>query len=155
MGDEKTSFTAQQALSLTSVLDEIVPRSSDGKLPAAGELGVIDYVGLALQQMPALQTTILQGLAALEDVSRRSKEKGFAALSKRDRLEVLDELALVDAAFLPTLTFLTFVGYYRDGRIVTALGLQPRPPHPGGYELPPNDLSLLEPVRRRSKMYRE
>ena len=105
--------------------------------------------------MPVLKPAIMQGLGVLEDVSRRLKAESFAALSKRDRLEVLEELASVDAAFMPTLTFLAFVGYYRDGRIVEALGLDPRPPHPGGYEMPPNDLSLLEPVRRRPKMYRE
>lgn len=157
MSDEEKSscFTAEQALSLASLLDEIVPASNDGQLPAAGELGVIAYVEAALQQMPLLKPPILQGLDTLADVCRRAKSKSFAVLSKPDRLNVLEELSSVDAAFLPTLTFLAFVGYYRDVRIVEALGLEPRAPHPGGHEMPPNDFSLLDPVRKRAKLYRD
>jgi hypothetical protein len=157
MGDEKMDpcFSAEQARSLASLLDEIIPPSSDGKLPAAGGLGVIAYVESALQQMPVLKPPIVQGLSVLEEVAGRCKSERFASLAKRDRLEVLEELASVDAAFLPTLTFLAFVGYYRDGRIVEALGLEPRPPHPGGYEMPPNDFSLLDQVRKRAKLYRD
>jgi hypothetical protein len=157
MTDEKNEvcFSAEQACCVAAVLDEIIPPSVDGKLPGAGELGVIAYVEKALKQMSVLQPVILQGLSVLEDVARRLKSESFAALSERDRLDVLEELQTVDAAFLPTLTFLAFAGYYHDGRIVEALGLEPRPPHPAGYEMPPNDFSVLEPVRRRGKVYRD
>jgi hypothetical protein len=36
-----------------------------------------------------------------------------------------------------------------------ALGREPRPPYPLGYELAPFDEALLEPVRRLPKLYRE
>ena len=48
----------------------------------------------------------------------------------------------------------TFAGYYQHPRILDALGIAPRAPHPQGYEMAANDLSLLEPVRRRGNMYR-
>jgi hypothetical protein len=38
--------------------------------------------------------------------------------------------------------------------VLTALGLEARPPHPAGYAIEPNDLSLLDPVRRRAELYR-
>lgn len=157
MADPRTDspFDEEETRVLACVLDEIIPSSGDGRLPGAGELGVAAYVESALRQMPMLEPMILQGLKALQDVSRRVKSDSFAALSKSDRLEVLRELESSDAAFLPTLTFLSFAGYYHEGRVVEALGLAPRPPHPGGYEMPPNDFSLLDPVRRRKKMYRD
>jgi hypothetical protein len=49
----------------------------------------------------------------------------------------------------------TYAGYYQHPRVMSALGLAPRPPHPLGYEMGADDLSLLDPVRRRAKMYRE
>ena len=57
--------------------------------------------------------------------------------------------------FLPVLLFQTYQGYYQIPAVLAALGLPPRPPHPKGYEIEPNDLELLEPVRAREKMYRE
>ena len=33
--------------------------------------------------------------------------------------------------------------------------MEPRPPFPLGYEQPPDDLSLLDPVRERPKLYRD
>ena len=157
MNDEKIEpcLSEEQARSLAGVLDEIIPPTNDGKLPGAGELGVIAYVEVALRQMAMLKPIILQGLGVLDDVSRRSRSESFAALSKPDRLEVLHELQSVDPAFLPTLTFLAYAGYYHDGHVVEALGLEPRPPHPAGYAIAPNDFSLLDQVRRRGKLYRD
>ncbi len=46
-------------------------------------------------------------------------------------------------------------GYYQNTATLAALGLPPRPPHPLGYEIEENDLSLLEPVRARKKLCRK
>ena len=64
-------------------------------------------------------------------------------------------MATTQPAFLPSLTFHAYVAYYQDGRVALALGLEDRPPYPQGYDMPPNDLSLLDPVRERPKLYRE
>jgi hypothetical protein len=153
--EDQPSFTEQQQRSLAALLDEIIPPRADGKLPGAGELGVVAYVEKALRQMPVLKPAIVQGLGVLEDASRRRRSDSFAALTKQARLDVLGEIQTLDADFVPTLTFLAFAGYYHDGRVVETLGIEPRPPHPAGYEMPPNDLSLLDQVRRRGKMYRD
>jgi hypothetical protein len=68
---------------------------------------------------------------------------------------VLNEIATTEPGFLPGLIFHTYAGYYQNGRVMEALGLEPRPPHPAGYEMEPGDLTLLEAVRRRPRMYRE
>ena len=45
--------------------------------------------------------------------------------------------------------------YYRDDRVMEAIGMEARPPHPSGYELEAGDWSLLEPVRARGEIYRK
>jgi hypothetical protein len=45
--------------------------------------------------------------------------------------------------------------YYRDDRVVRSLGLEPRAPFPKGHTLEQGDWSLLDPVRARSKMWRD
>ena len=45
--------------------------------------------------------------------------------------------------------------YYRDDRVMAALDMEVRAPHPDGYALEEGDWSLLEPVRGRGKIYRD
>ena len=68
---------------------------------------------------------------------------------------MLSEHESAGTGMLRGLIFHTYMGYYQDGRVMEALGLEARPPFPLGYELEPGDLSLLDPVRRRPKLFRE
>ena len=58
-------------------------------------------------------------------------------------------------ALVPGLVFQIYVRYYQHPRVLTGLGLEPRPPYPKGYEMEPADPSLLERVRRKPPLYRE
>ncbi len=45
--------------------------------------------------------------------------------------------------------------YYRDDRVMASLDMEPRAPHPQGYDIAEGDWQLLEPVRSRGKHYRD
>jgi hypothetical protein len=152
MNDETNvpGFSEDETRVLVSVLDEIIPPSADGKRPSAGQLGLAVYLDAALQKTPALRSMIVEGLADLDNQARCRYATGFAALSPENKLQLLNEQAFV----LP-LTLQTYTGYYQHPQVVGALGLEARAPHPKGYQMEPNDLTLLDGVRRRSKMYRE
>jgi hypothetical protein len=45
--------------------------------------------------------------------------------------------------------------YYRDDRVVRALGLEPRAPFPKGHSVEQGDWSLLDAVRERPRMWRD
>jgi hypothetical protein len=68
---------------------------------------------------------------------------------------VLRELEVSEPGFVPGLVFQTYATYYQHPRVLEALGVDPRPPHPKGYDLEPGDLSALERVRARGRLYRE
>ena len=142
-------LSASEKRVLASVLDEIIPPRDDGELPGAGGLGVGDHIEAALRHAPDLRSMIVQGLADLDQLARGKKAPGFAALSREDKLELLNQ-----QGFVFPLTLHTCAGYYQNSRVVEALGLESRPPHPQGYAMEPNDLSLLDPVRRRPSLYR-
>jgi hypothetical protein len=141
---------------LTQVLDEIIPRSSDGKLPGAGELGVADHIEKGLTQSPELGPLIAQGLSTVGTLARSRHPDGFAALSSEERVSVLREVEQENPAFFGILLLSTYAGYYTHRRVVEQLGLRPHP-QPDGYDLEPGDLdTLLQKVRERSeKLYRE
>ena len=56
-----------------------------------------------------------------------------------------------DAAALYTLALMH---YYRDDRVMTALGLAPRPPFPLGHPREDADPALLAPVKARAPFWR-
>lgn len=140
---------------LAAVLDEIIPPEEGGRLPGAGVL--LDGGDLAgtLRSLPGLSDAITSGIAALNVAAHAHGADGFAALSRDERRAVLHDVGAADAGLLPSLMFLAYATYYRDRRVLETLGFEARPPHPKGYEVPENDLSLIEPVRRRGRLYRE
>ncbi len=150
MSERFLSPAAEQTLAC--VLDAIIPASDDGRLPAAGALGLAAPVSEKLGDAAPL---VAQGLAAVEELAAARGASAFATLEPGDRAELLEEFAAKQPAFLPLLSFQTYTAYYQHPRVLEALGLESRPPYPGGYELEPGDLSLLDRVRGRPRLYRE
>lgn len=146
---------ADDTHTLALILDELIPPSEDGRLPGAGTLGVAADVEAAVKATPALTPVIEGGVAALEGLSRARDAGGFAALSRSERIAVLHELEGADPVFVPTLMMLAYVGYYGNDRVVAALKADMHAPHPRGYEVEPDDMALLDPVRSRAKLYRD
>jgi hypothetical protein len=140
---------------LASVLDELIPPSEDGALPGAGDIGLASHVEGTLRLRPELRPALAPGLAALDAIARGRGAASFSDLPRPERVEVLRAAEAEAPAFLPTLTFLTYVGYYENPRVLEALGLEPRPPFPKGHEVEPTDFSILDPVRERAAMYRK
>ena len=141
-------LTPAQRATLAGVLDEIVPPSADGRLPGAGALGLAGPVEASVQRTPGAVPNLARALDALA-------AEGFAALAGAERTRALEDFAARNPGFVPSLLAPTYLRYYQEPRVYAALGLEPRPPHPRGHVLEPGDLSGLEAVRRRGKLYRE
>jgi hypothetical protein len=145
-------LSADATRGLAALLDELVPPSDDGQLPGAGELGLGPTI---YETAPDLRLVIEHGLAALDERGRGGGAEDFAGLPKDERSAVLAEVAGEQTALVPGLVFQTYIHYYQHPRVLAGLQLEPRPPFPKGYEMEPSDLSLLDPVRERPKLYRD
>jgi hypothetical protein len=153
---EEDAMTDVETQTLRAVLDELIPPSADGELPGAGGLGLEAHVAAWIERMPALGSAVASGLAAIAAAAETRAAGGFVALDRDARLAVLRAVEAAEPAFLPALTFLAYTGYYHQAPVLEALGVEPRPPHPQGYEIPPSDLdALLAPVRERGAGYRK
>jgi hypothetical protein len=140
---------------LAAVLDELVPPRPDGALPGAGALGIGAHVERMVGALPDLGSVVLAGLEAIGELARARGVASFADLSPADRQGVMREAEAKAPGFTPSLTFLTFSGYYADTRVVAALGLGARAPFPQGYGVPDSDFALLENVKRRGPRWRK
>ena len=136
---------------LSAVLDELIP-ARDEEIPGAGSLGIGAFVETQLGDASSLAAS---GLTALDARARDRGAADFADLSTEERAPLLDEVAAQHPGFVESLFFHACMGYYQNPAVVTALGLEPRPPHPDGYELEPGDLGLLADVRKSGKLYRD
>jgi hypothetical protein len=143
-----------QRRALAPVLDGYIPRSDEGAMPGAGELGVAGAVDEALRRVPAMHAQVVESLAAMDRLATTRGAARFTALSAEQQAEVLGELSCSEHAFPPMLMLYTFGCYYAHPRVLAHYGLEARAPHPKGWEVAPTDLSLLEPVRRRGAIWR-
>ena len=142
----------QEIATLSAVLDTLIPPSRERGLPGAGALGLAQHLRDAVPELSAL---VDPALAELDARARESDAAGFAALTLEARHAALCELSERQPALLPGLLFQTYRAYYSHPTVLSALGVPPRPPHPEGYEIGADDLSLLENVRSRRKLYRD
>jgi hypothetical protein len=139
---------------IDALLDTIIPPSADGRLPGAGAAGLAAYLDDVARNAPELTPVLEEGLAALDARAGDRGAEDFASLDPEARAELLEGLSSEQPAFLPLLSFHVYAGYYQDPQVARALGTRPAP-FPDGYEVEPNDLSLLDPVRERAPLYRD
>ena len=130
---------------LDRVLDTLIPESEDGRMPSAGALSLAAGVRAAAA---GAEETIEAGLDALRGA-------GFETLDLGERTAVLQELEATQPAFTGGLYMAVCTLYYAHPEVLTALGLEPRPPFPKGYALDPGNLEALERVRARGKIFRD
>ncbi|HLY37769.1 MAG TPA: gluconate 2-dehydrogenase subunit 3 family protein [Candidatus Binatia bacterium] len=149
-------FTSDDERMLTTLLETILPPSTDGRLPGAGNAALVRHVASTIERMPMLRTVVEYGLSGIGERARQRNPVGWDALSAAERTAVVREFTAENEFFLPGFLFLVYTGYYVDPVVVRQFGFEPRPPHPAGYAMEAEELdALLAPVRRRGKMYRE
>src|SRR5690242_18142367 len=88
-----------QRRALAPVLDGFIPASDDGRLPAAGELGVAADLDQVLQRYSELHAQVVTSLAALDRLARGRGAARFTALSPEQQTEVMTELSCSHDAF--------------------------------------------------------
>jgi hypothetical protein len=155
MDDDGEILSADQRRLLETLLEVVIPPSPDGRLPGAGGLGLTDTIVRTVRQMPMIRPVLEYGFGALAELAIRRNPDGWTALTPAERTAVFAELTATDQFFLPAFLFLAYSSYYLARPVVEALGLEARAPHPKGYPMEADDLTLLDAVRRRGRMYRD
>lgn len=78
----------------------------------------------------------------------------FDALDTAQRLVIANAFRAEGGAPLAALSRVVLLCYYRDDRVMAALGQEARPPFPLGHVVQQGDWSLLDPVRQRPPFWR-
>lgn len=139
------SFDATQRETLRLVAGAIIPPCEARGLPGADDPAIVeDMLATAgrdaadLAHALDLLGAVGQG-AALQDLAPGS---------------ILERFRSQHPALAGVLSLVISQCYYRDTRVMIAIGMEPRPPFPKGYPIEQGDWSLLDPVRARGPIYR-
>ena len=140
------ALTEQQLADFRLIAGRIIPAEDDAL--GADDPTIFADISLTLNDIvPAIAQVI-------EAVTSESGGK-FA-----DQPHAEQDAALQRAQAALGMTFWAVVQrvtlcYYRDDRVLIALGLRPGPPVPRGQVLEQGDWSLLEPMKARQPFWRE
>ena len=146
-------LTEEQSHTLRLLLNMIIPPDAERGMPGAAEL---DFMGYVIEFANNRIEHIQRELDSLNESSRKQYSVTFPQLDDVDR-EALVKQTTFNPASVRTrnIEVQTMFCYYQDDRVLEALGMEARPPFPKGNEVLRGDLSLLDPVRQRPKLYRE
>jgi hypothetical protein len=146
--DAHAALSAAELRALADVADTMVPASAEPAMPSAGDPLILADIVKSLGRDLPLVRDALTAIAA--------KSRGAFAAMERDVRE-----ALINAWYAAGSTAAVALGrvvvaaYYRDDRVLLALGLEARAPFPKGYEVEQGDWSLLDAVRGRAPFWRD
>ncbi len=141
-------LSADQRRSLYCLAEMIIPASAEYEVPGAGDelifADILHSVGRDAEHV----ATVLRRLDVLSGGV-------FADLDTGRQKDVAERLHVEGGESLTHTVRIILQCYYRDDRVMRSLGMEVRPPFPKGFEVEQGDWSLLEPVRKRAKIWRE
>jgi hypothetical protein len=140
-------LTAEQVRDLRALAGTIIPPSATYGVPGADDERIFNDI---LRSLERDRDDICQALAHLAKLAGGA----FADLDPARRTEVATTFRETGGAPLAALVRVVLLCYYRDDRVMRSLGWEARPPFPKGHVVEQGDWSLLDPVRKRPRMYR-
>ena len=140
----------EQERTLNVLLNLFIPPSEDGKIPAAADVGFLAYI-----HNENILPWIREGLINIIEESHKKYSQEFSSLSGSEQTQLIDKLRGRFRHFFNRLTTQIIQCYYQHDNVLEAIGFEARPPFPKGYLLEEGDLTLLEPVYLRGKIYRD
>ena len=142
--DADAGLTADERRELARLAALMIPADAALGMPAADDPAILaDLVrtlGRDLALVREAVATLAPRLAGLD-------------LEAGERL--INDWTARGGAAAAALGRVVAAAYYRDDRVLAAIGHEPRAPFPKGYEVEAGDWSLLDPVRRRAPFWRD
>ena len=138
-----TGLSQAESRDLRRVAGLMVPASEAYKVPGADDPKIVADIEKSIgRDMADMHKALaaLAGIADQDDATAMARAEAFRSAGG-------SAVAAIERCVLQC--------YYRDDRVVISLGLEARPPFLLGHTLEQGDWSLLDPVRKRAKMWRD
>ena len=139
-------------LILNSLLKIIIPKSKDGKMPSASEIGFFEYIA---QYDSKIISEIIKHLNNINKLSHEKYKSEFIDLPEYQKEIIFKRYSKTEKIFMNKILEKILDCYYTNDKVLVGLGLDPRPPFPVGNDIETGDLTLLNPVIQRGEFLRK
>ena len=147
-------FAGAQRDVLKAAVDVLVP--SGGEMPAASDIGAVNYIDALSRELPSIKSQVEDGLESIGEISKRLFDGDFLALSSEQRVAVLTEMESRAApATFAALRGFVYEAYYTSPEVWKLIGYEFYPTYESGLHMAPLDEGLLAPVRQRPPLFKE
>lgn len=143
------TLSDSQVACLACIAGHMIPASSEFGVPAANDPVILQDILSIIDHRD--HGAVVSLLASVDDAAGGS----LCAVGTADQAALLARLRADRPGFFAVIESIVARAYYRDARVLASIGMENRPPFPKGYTIEQGDWSLLEPVGRRGKIYRE
>jgi hypothetical protein len=127
-------FSESERKQLAAVTGAMIPADAKQRMPAANDPLILADIEKSIGRHLRLVREALKSYRTEQDINAWYKSGGSAAAA---------------------LGRLVIAAYYRDDRVLVAIGHEARSPFPKGYEIDQGDWSLLDKVRARARLWRD
>ncbi len=141
------TLTEAEARDLRALAGRMIPASATYTVPGADDDLILADIVKSLERDFDDARTALAHLAKLSGGT-------FAGLAPARQAEVAAIFKAEGGAPLHALNRVVLLCYYRDDRVMRALGQEPRSPFPRGHDVEQGDWSLLDQVKKRAPIWR-
>lgn len=153
MSDQKQVFSPAQRSLLSEVINRIIP--AQDKLPAAGDLGIADYIEEAAAATPESTRLFNDGLAQIGVAAGRDSAGIFEVLSNAAKDDLLRSIETANPVFFEQLVLQTYNGYYTNSEVFELIGYSLPKLAPPGSQPELLDVSLLDQQRKREPFWKK
>ena len=144
----ETGLSAAERRDLSDIAGTMIPASADWGVPGADDPAILADIAKSVGRDLGLVREALVAISA--------KSGGaFATLDCEQREALIEAYYKTGGAAAVALGRVILAAYYRDDRVLLALGLEARAPFPKGHDLEQGDWSLLDAVRGRPPFWRD
>jgi len=141
-------LSATETDDLGKIAGTMVPPDTALGMPGADDPAILDDIVRSLgRDLPLVR----EALAAISAKSGGA----FAEMDRDAREAMINDWYAKGGASAVALGRVIVSAYYRDDRVLVALGHEARAPFPNGYVLEQGDWSLLDVVRKRQPFWRD
>lgn len=141
-------LSAAETDALETIAGTMIPEDDALGMPGADDPIILDDIVRSIGRDLPLVREALAAIAAKVGT-------GFASLEPDAREALVNDWYAGGGAPAAALGRVILSAYYRDDRVLVALGHEARAPFPKGYVLEPGDWSLLDAVRGRPPFWRD
>lgn len=148
MSEESEPLNENEMRSLAAIAAAMIPADPERGLPSGDDQVIL----------VDMRATLGRDTAAMREALAQMQERlgsNLETMPADVRKEELAKFRRDEPALTRLFERVVARCYYRDDRVLRAIGVDPRPPFPKGYDVPQGDWSLLEPVRARGPIYRD